>query len=130
MPLHPEYSSALRYQAGVQGYSYVYGAEYQYPRQSTHDYNVPCAVCYVSTRPTVVMIPAKASCPTTWTREYYGYIMSENMGHHRSMFECVDEDQESLRDSVGNTCFTTLKQTVTTAIFPAHRITPIKNLTV
>jgi hypothetical protein len=103
MPLHPEYSSALRYIAGAQGHSYVYGAEYENPIQSTHDHNVPCAVCYVSTRPTVVMIPAKASCPTTWTREYYGYIMSERHNHHRSTFECVDEDQESLRDSVGNT---------------------------
>ena len=55
------------------------------------------------------MIPAKASCPSTWTREYYGYIMTAFRGipgdiHYRNMFECVDKDQESLDTAlVGNT---------------------------
>ncbi len=109
MPTDPEYSPTLRYQSGVRDHAYVHGSEYEGPLQSTHDHNVPCAVCYVSTRPTVVMIPAKASCPPTWTREYYGYIMTEYHGHNhnirgRTMFECVDEDQESLQTAlVGNT---------------------------
>ena len=76
---------------------------FYYKEGKTTNDNVPCAVCYVSTRPTVVMIPAKASCPPTWTREYYGYLMTEYKGHHRTMFECVDEDQESLPGSYGNT---------------------------
>ena len=65
-----------------------------------------CAVCYVPTRPSVVMIPAKASCPPHWTREFYGYLMSAHRGHdhHRTMHECVDQDQESLQTAVvGNT---------------------------
>ena len=99
----PEYSTNLTYRDGAQGYSYVYGTEYEYPLQGTHDHNVPCAVCYVSTRPTVVMIPARASCPPTWTREYYGYLMSAYRNYHRTMYECVDEDQESLPDSASNT---------------------------
>ena len=45
------------------------------------------------------MIPAKASCPPTWTREYYGYLMAEHRNHHRATFECVDADQESLPGS-------------------------------
>ena len=50
------------------------------------------------------MIPAKASCPPTWTREYYGYLMSTHKGatnliHYRTMFVCVDQDQESLPGS-------------------------------
>ena len=65
--------------------------------------NVPCAVCYVSTRPTVVMIPAKASCPPTWTREYYGYLMTERVIHNRATFECVDRDQESVPGTQANT---------------------------
>ena len=99
----PEYSTTLTYRDGVQGYALVYGAEYEDPLQFTHQHNVPCAVCYVSTRPTVVMIPARASCPPTWTREYYGYLMSAHLGHYRTMYECVDEDQESLPDSASNT---------------------------
>ena len=68
MPLDPEYS--LPHQSGVRGHSYVHGSEYQNPLQGSHDHNVPCAVCYASTRETVLMIPAKTSCPTSWTREY------------------------------------------------------------
>ena len=102
MPKVPEYSPTLRYQSGVRGHAYVYGAEYQYPLQGGHDHNVPCAVCRVSTRSTVLMIPAKATCPSSWTREYYGYIMAAWIGNRgssivgRTMFECVDRDQESL----------------------------------
>ena len=109
MPTDPEYSPALRYRPGDTDVlsngqaTHVYGAEYQWPIQGTHDYNVPCAVCYMSTRLTVMMIPAKYCCPSTWTTEYYGYLMIEYRGHHRSPFECVDDDQEALRDSVGDT---------------------------
>ena len=103
MPKDPEYSTSLTYSAGVDGRASIHGSEYQHPVQGSHDHNVPCAVCYVSTRPTVVMIPAKASCPPTWTREYYGYVMTERSTHHRSQFECVDEDQESLPGSLDNT---------------------------
>ena len=108
MPQDPEYSTTLTYRDGVQGHATVHGAEYQAPVQGTHDHNVPCAVCYVPTRPTVVMIPAKASCPPTWTREYYGYLMTEYKGvsnniRGRTMFECVDAEQESLPGSAPNT---------------------------
>jgi hypothetical protein len=37
------------------------------------------------------MLPAKTSCPTSWTREYYGYLMSTHIGDSgRSSFICVD----------------------------------------
>ena len=112
MPKDPEYT--LRYRGGVDGHAHLYGSEYERPIQGTHDHNVPCAVCHASTRPTVLMIPAKASCPTNWTREYYGYIMTEYKGDHncdicgRTMFECVDRDQESLPGSHANTDGTVL----------------------
>ena len=96
MPKDPKYSNTLNYEGGVQGAAHVYGSEYQDPIHGTHDHNVPCAVCYVSTRPAVLMIPAKIDCPKNWTREYYGYLMTEHKDHRRSMFECVDKEQESL----------------------------------
>ena len=54
------------YITGTQtGRAYLYGAEYQTAGSydngllnSFQDHNVPCAVCYISTRETVVMIPA------------------------------------------------------------------------
>ena len=106
MPLDPQYT--LSTQSGVIGHTYIYGTEYNLPLQGSHRHNVPCAVCYVSTRETVLMIPAKTSCPTSWTREYYGFIMSEYRGRSASTYECVDEDQESLPSSGAHTFGTLL----------------------
>ena len=106
MPDDPDY---LSYQPGVQGYSYVYGAEYQSyqgPLRAVNDHNVPCAVCYVSTRVAVTMIPAKTKCPTTWTLEYSGYLMSGTRIHsnrHRTTYECIDKDPDSVAGSASNT---------------------------
>ena len=59
----------------------IYGVEYQLdggsPLPALHDYNVPCAVCHVSTRVAVLMIPAWRHCPSQWTMEYTGYLMTE-----------------------------------------------------
>ena len=84
--VYPISHSILPYTAGTQtGRAYLYGAEYQTgegvgyngPLISVHDHNVPCAVCYTSARGTVIMIPAQLTCPSSWTREYYGYLMAE-----------------------------------------------------
>ena len=99
MPHDPQYT--LPYHAGVQGYSYVYGTEYELPPPgyNTHQHNAPCAVCYVATKHTTVMIPAHTSCPTGWTREYYGYLASERTSNHRTMYVCVDLAMESVPGS-------------------------------
>ena len=54
LPDQPEF---LSYTPGIPQYqSYIYGAEYQTnnvdkgPLASLHDHNVPCVVCYASTR--------------------------------------------------------------------------------
>ena len=107
LPEQPQYSN---YTAGTQsGQAFLYGAEYQTrnnansPLHSLHDHNVPCAVCYTSTRETVLMIPAQLSCPSSWTREYYGYLMAERYDHHRSTFECVDQSPQTILGSSANT---------------------------
>ena len=105
LPDDPNY---LRYTNGGQGdRAYVYGAEYQTydsaPLSSLLHHNVPCAVCYASTRGTVMMIPGKIVCPSSWIREYYGYLMTEKHSHHRVKFECVDRSPQSIPGSVSNT---------------------------
>ena len=106
MPDDPDY---LSYQPGVQGYNYVYGAEYETgggPLRAVNEHNVPCAVCYASTRVAVTMIPAKTQCPSTWTLEYSGYLMSEGRlwnDHTRTMYECVDKNPDSVPGSAPNT---------------------------
>ncbi|CAH1228029.1 COL6A5 [Branchiostoma lanceolatum] len=101
LPTDPQWG---RYQNGVQGYkAYMYGAEYElntnYPFGSTslHDDNVPCAVCYVPTRGSKLMIPARNTCYSGWTREYHGYLMAEFYNHPGAKeYVCVDEQPEAV----------------------------------
>ena len=78
----------------------MYGVEYQshgsQPLHSVDNHNAPCAVCFAAARDTILMVPAKLTCPTNWTLEYTGYLMSAHYSHHRSTYECVDKDAESV----------------------------------
>ena len=90
LPLDPKFYKTV---SGAQPWAYIYGAEYEETNglvANSHDKDVLCAVCYVPTRNALYMIPAKYTCPTGWTREYFGYLMSERHSHHRSQFSCVD----------------------------------------
>ena len=106
MPEDPQY---LSYLPGVQNFNPIYGTEYQLnsggPLSAVHNHNVPCAVCFSSMRETVLMMPAKPTCPPSWTLEYAGYLMSNygSSSHYRTMFECVDKDPESIPGSAGST---------------------------
>ena len=96
LPDDPEYSI---FGSGVNGYSPLRGAEYDaapsQPLGSYNNHNMPCAVCYVSTRDTV---PAKLTCPTHWTTEYNtGYLMAAYYGQNgRTLFECIDKHPETV----------------------------------
>ena len=50
------------------------------------------------------MIPAKTRCPSTWTLEYSGYLMSERglSDRQRTMYECVDKNPDSVPGSVSD----------------------------
>ena len=108
LPLDPNFLPPIISIGGRQDVrSYIYGAEYEtwtvsnshvHGRQST---DVICAVCHVSNRTAVYMVPAKYTCPIGWTREYYGYLMSErsHSAHHRSQFTCVDSNLKSVNGS-------------------------------
>ena len=50
-----------------------------------------CAMCIATTRQTVLMIPAKTSCPSSWTREYEGYLMFSVYGNKVVMPVCFDQ---------------------------------------
>ena len=98
LPLDPNY---LKYISGKQINSYIHGAQYEQTNtilQNSENTDVPCAVCYVPTRTTLYMMPAKYTCPTNWTTEYYGYLMTERYTHYRSQFTCVDD---SLKPVIG-----------------------------
>ena len=104
MPQVPQYKTDLKYRATQVNNAQLFGVEYQGPLQGSHDHNVPCAVCHVSTRSAVLIIPAWYICPDNWTTEYYGYLMVEYYVNKRSStFECVDKDMEALPGSAANT---------------------------
>ena len=79
--------------------SFIYGSEYEMwgniPKSllSLHEHDVPCVVCYAR-RAALITVPGTYECPPNWTREYYGYLMTERYNHHRSTFECVDAKPE------------------------------------
>ena len=61
---------------------------------------------YVATRVALLMIPGKYTCPQNWTREYYGWLMTERSHpgrKGRTTIECVDIDAEGVTDGGTNT---------------------------
>ena len=83
----------------------MYGAEYQLEdingpfstqnAQPLHNNDVPCAVCRATTRLSTLMIPAKLSCPDSWTKEYSGFLMANYYNHKgRTRHVCMDNAPE------------------------------------
>ena len=106
LPAQPQF---LATSPGVQdARAYLHGTEYQ-TRDSApalndvFEHNVPCAVCYTAVRGEKIMIPAQTDCPSTWTREYYGYLMTGRYNLQRRTFECVDMNAEAIPGSAANT---------------------------
>jgi len=89
----------LSYDAGNQNGAMIYGTEFETtgygiaPLVGLQNLDGTCAVCEVP-RATQVMIPGRTSCPTGWTLEYNGYIMSQHYTHQKSDFLCVDANPE------------------------------------
>ena len=104
LPLNPKYD---KYKDGWQSGGYVYGTEYEVSDnvifKKNHNYEAPCAVCFVKSRGTVLMRPARNDCPSGWTEEYHGYLMTEHRGHKKQRdFICVDENAESVPGTSAN----------------------------
>lgn len=116
LPGNPDYlAGTTNIATTVPESPHIHGAEYEYsagPKSNLLHHNVPCAVCYSSTRSTALMIPGKTQCPSTWTREYFGYLSSERQiipgstsgssGHFRTSFDCVDVNAEAVSASSSN----------------------------
>ena len=92
--------------SGNQGYSNIYGTEYQvsnmFPK-NVDDHDAPCAACHTESRGSQLMIPGRNICPSGWTLEYKGYLMSANQGSDgRTQFVCVDANAEGTTGSHSN----------------------------
>ena len=106
MPLDPDYISDSR-STTANWVSTLHGTEWETlngPLHNVYQHNIPCAVCYASTRAAMIMIPAKTECPSSWIREYYGYLMAEHQGSNRlrSSFDCVDVNPDTVPGGGGD----------------------------
>ena len=96
LPHIPEYLSK-----SPQYFSTIAATEYSDSTFGSLDrHDAPCAVCYTSTKAVQVMIPAKTTCPSSWTIEYVGYLMAAYETNNRNaIYECVDKDPEAIPGS-------------------------------
>ncbi|XP_044170208.1 short-chain collagen C4-like [Acropora millepora] len=99
-----------KYQNGHQMAGYVYGTEYEVSQyngnpfdKNLHNHDALCAVCFVKSRGSMLMMPARNDCPSGWTKEYHGYLMAAyHAEKHASEFICVDGNPEYVRGSKQN----------------------------
>ncbi|XP_073234221.1 short-chain collagen C4-like [Porites lutea] len=99
LPRKPKYD---KYDDGNQNSGYMFGTEYEINdysgsvlKSNLHDHEVPCAVCFVKSRGSMLMIPAQNDCPYGWTEEYHGYLMTAYYDHaNQKDYVCVDKDPD------------------------------------
>ena len=97
LPDNPRYGSTYTDAA-----SPLYGVQYQrWPTSSprAHYDNMPCVVCYIATRSAMFVQQASYLCPSGWSREYYGYMMSDGIGsgrQGRTSSICVDANAKAV----------------------------------
>ncbi|PFX20345.1 Short-chain collagen C4 [Stylophora pistillata] len=96
LPNNPKYD---RYSDSWDG-TVIYGTEYEVSSfnpftNNLHDHDAPCAVCYVRSRGSQLMMPARNDCPSGWAEEYHGYLMTAPYVHKITRdFICVDREAE------------------------------------
>ena len=106
LPHNPKYN---KYKDGYQYTGRVLGTEYEVSgfnpfKKNLHDHEAPCAVCFVKSRGSMLMMPARNDCPSGWTEEYHGYLMTEYWNHPKQTdFICVDENAEYVPGTQANT---------------------------
>ena len=105
LPTDPNFLAPI---SGSQTRAKLHGAEYYTHTDiyshlhGRHHHDVPCAVCYATPRSAVYMFPAKYTCPSGWTREYYGYLMSDDDGQSYTQLSCVDNAFKLIPGSAAN----------------------------
>ena len=100
LPPYAEY-----YSRSSSGSQYIYGVEYEISGVNSHadQRNMPCALCKVTGRSAMVMIPSHYECPRGWRKEYNGYIMAGAYSQTgSSMYNCIDKNLEQIPGSGGN----------------------------
>lgn len=70
--------------------------------KSLNEHDVPCAVCEVNGS-AAMMVPARTECYNGWNKQYWGYLMSSNSAHNKSMdIVCMDASPDVISESEEN----------------------------
>lgn len=106
LPKDPEWPRGAT--RGCQSEAPLYGTEYEWKNspvmpQNRHNQDVPCSVCEVTGRGQKLMIPGKQSCPSGWTREYHGILMSQRKTYGGADYVCVDWAMQTIHGGHANT---------------------------
>ena len=110
LPKDPDWEAGKTTDKEDPNVGFIFGAEYQDGEgrsdqlfgESHYDRNVPCVVCDVAQRATVLMITGKSKCYPGWTLEYAGFLMSGYHSHGATDYYCVDKDPENLPGGTNN----------------------------
>ncbi|KAL4229846.1 hypothetical protein ACF0H5_010238 [Mactra antiquata] len=104
----PEDPSWLNYSTSNSPRGIVYGTEININEPSgvfekrVNDQNLPCAACHVK-QGSVIMIPGRGQCYTSWNLEYSGYLMTAYSDHHGPHNHvCVDHHPDFIHGGKGN----------------------------
>lgn len=87
---------------GEGGGAFLHGAEYEstFSSKAKLNFDVPCAVCRVTTKTSTLMIPGRNICYPGWKLEYTGILTA---GYHvhasASEYLCLDADAEAVDHS-------------------------------
>ena len=97
LPSNPKYD---KYSDRWEATGAIYGTEYEVSSfnpftNNLDDHEAPCTVCYVKSRGSEMTVPARNDCPSGWTEEYHGYLMTAHYDHSSVRdFICVDREAE------------------------------------
>jgi len=59
--------------------------------------DMPCALCHSPTRSHQLMIPGLDNCPSGWTIEYSGFLVSSLVAQQKADYTCLDKSPETVR---------------------------------
>jgi len=104
LPEVPQWANNTK-KDGFQGGPKLFGTEYElidFPFSTANNVgksllqnDAPCVLCYVPTRSAQIMIPARTDCPSGWTKDYWGFLVTSHHGHQNNKdFVCLDQTPE------------------------------------
>ncbi|XP_033111228.1 uncharacterized protein LOC117112266 [Anneissia japonica] len=96
LPETPEYDDDLT-SGGNNRLSLLYS-----PLSDVHEGDIMCAVCLARGRSTTLMIPAKRTCPSGWTKEYGGLLMGSYKEYSGHNYLCIGRNPQARHGSMAD----------------------------